>query len=162
MTEELKDFCKAQLNRLRHLDGFPKHREAVADYVCALMEARSPERVRATVDEFVQAEPIDHKCPTAAMLRRTAYDKREIQETTTKHCQICDGIGVVTVWKLITYRGNSFVMEKSEALPDVRNNEQASAFAQMLADHYAENPKLASQTVLSAAKDCSCRKVSAA
>jgi hypothetical protein len=155
MADELKEFCKEQLKRFSHLDGYPKEKLAIQDYLNALMVAASTERIRVTVDEFIQAEPIDRRCPTAAMIRKVAYDKQEIDEKRTRKCPQCDGTGMVTVWRLVTYRGYSWVVEKSEELD--MDWEQARQFGIDLQAARDKDKSLARQAVLSAAKDCSCR-----
>lgn len=77
-------------------------------------------------------------------------------------CEICGGSGSVTGWHLVTYRGNSFTIQKSELIRDVLDPIAADLFMVGLAAHMAANPDAPRQTVLSAAKRCSCIPAKAA
>lgn len=81
----------------------------------------------------------------------TVAHQEHAYETAPK-CQLCDGNKFVTVWRLVTYRGNSYSIEKSEALP-CKNYEEAMVFAKKI----AANPGSVRQVVNSAAKGCACR-----
>jgi hypothetical protein len=150
--DDLKETAKSQLKRLAHLQGFPKHTEAIADYISALCVAKIPDRVKAVVDAFV-TDTETTQCPTAAMIRRVAYDKTEADTERQRDCLFCGGAGFTTNWYLVTYIGKSFTMKKSEKLTS--NYEEAMAFARKIAAQPLGNDN---QDVISAAKECVCRK----
>lgn len=78
-------------------------------------------------------------------------------------CPICYGQMFVTIWMLVTYRGNSFEIEKSERLsfPGAKTQAdeayEAMEFDKKLVKAQIENPGLTRQAVMSAAKACICR-----
>lgn len=78
-------------------------------------------------------------------------------------CSICHGMMFVTVWMLVTYRGNSFEIAKAERLSfpgcatQADEAYEAMEFDKKLADKQRENPGLTRQVVMSAAKPCVCR-----
>ena len=85
--------------------------------------------------------------PTRSQIRATADSVPvTIKPSSRPICRACDGAGFISVWKLVTYKGNSFNIERSEALPEY-NYEMAMEFARKLPDN---------QTVLSAARACAC------
>ena len=149
--EELKDVCKSQLKRLAHLDGFPKHSEAIADYLAALAVAKSPDRVQRVVAAFTGDAELQ-RCPTAAQVRKIAYDLLEAEVQQQRGCESCGGSGFVTLYKLVTYHGKSMQMKYSEPVPE----SEWRALAERIA---AEPIGTDRQQVLSAAKECQCRKV---
>lgn len=152
MADELKAFAKSQLKRLTHLQGFPKHSEAIADYIAALEVAKTPDRIRSVVDAFV-GDAESTQCPTAAMIRRMAYDKAEADTERRRGCSLCDGTGFSTIWYIVTYQGKSFVIKKSERIPG--GYEDAMRLARVLSEPLAGADR---QQVITAAKDCQCRK----
>jgi hypothetical protein len=150
MMDDLKDVCKSQLKRLAHLDGFPKHSEAIADYLSALAVAKSADRVQRVVGAFTGDSELT-RCPTAAQIRKIAYDLLEAEVQQQRGCEACGGSGYVTIYKLVTYHGKSMQMKYSEPVPESE--------WRALAEKIAVDPLGADrQQVLSAAKECACRK----
>jgi len=150
MSEDLKEVCKSQLKRLAHLDGFPKHSEAIADYLSALAVARDVNRVRRVLDVFT-SDAESTRCPTAAMVRKVAYEIVESEVQQQKGCGACGGSGFMTVYRLVTYHGKSFQIKRTEAVDEPQWKE--------LAERIATEPVGADrQQVLSTAKECECRK----
>ncbi len=147
--DDLKDVCKSQLKRLAHLDGFPKHTEAIADYLSALAVAKSADRVKRVLDVFA-GDAESTRCPTAAQVRKIAYELTEAEVQQQRGCELCAGSGFVTVYRLITYHGKSFQIKRTESVPESEWN----AFAEKLAAHPLGTDR---QQVLSAAKACACR-----
>jgi len=148
--EELKDVCKSQIKRLAHLDGFPKHSEAIADYLSALAVAKSTDRVERVVSVFTGDAELT-RCPTAAQIRKIAYELLESEVQQQRGCEACGGSGFVSGYRLVTYHGKSFQIKRSEA---VQEDEWRS-----LAERIAAKPVGADrQQVLSVAKECTCRK----
>lgn len=72
-------------------------------------------------------------------------------------CALCDGNRFVTVWRLVTYHGNSMKIKHSEKLDCPRGYEDAMLFAKKI----AANPGTERQAVLSAAASCSCSAMGA-
>lgn len=155
MADEFRDHCKSELTRLAHLDGFPREKKALTDYVMALMVAGSKDRAIAVIDEFVQAEPIDRRCPTAAQIRRVAYDKQERQESATKRCPACAGTGFQTQYYLATYAGGQL-----RGVQRIADYETSLAVNETLRTAYASpTPPTMAQQVISAARECGCHNV---
>ena len=156
----LKDHAMDQLKRLMHVRGFPKERAAIEDYLMALMMMQTFEGVTRLMDELAQTEWIDF--PQAAMIRRLAYDRTENLRRQKRQCRECGGSGFKTVWFLITYHGKSLSPKKHELLVQVGNQEEADEFSRKVKAFLDANPKADQQMVVSAAEDCSCRKLGAA
>lgn len=151
-TNDLESHSKAQLGRIAHLQGFPTEAVAVRDYVAALCAAGTQQAITAMMDDLVGEDWA--RCPTAASIRTMAYDRAQARQEATKACPVCQGVGAITVWRLVTFRGNSFAVAKVEALP--ADFEGMRGFAEKLAAAREANPKLPNQMVLTAAKACVC------
>lgn len=96
--DQLEAHAKAQLSRLAHLQGFPKEREAIRDYIVALCVVRTPQAITALMDDVV-GDSIS-RCVTAAEMRRMAYERVEKKApvdnpiTYGPFCSKCHGFGV--------------------------------------------------------------------
>lgn len=147
-------FAKGQLARLSQFEGFPaKWPEALKELTMALMVCESEEIAARVVDEFISGAGAGAKCPYPADLRRACYDENAKRQKKRHHCVYCGGNGFVTRWYLLTYRGKSFEIQKSELLEDITDQAEAYALAQQLADgHFT-----AHQSIVSAADACKCR-----
>jgi len=144
-----------QIERFTGLDYWPRGEDQKAarkELRLAAEVAESCEILKAVVDDWMVSQT---QCPKPADLRRMIYDKNSERKEQLSHCRFCGGNGSITVWRLITYKGNSFTIDKSERL-DVATQEEANAFAERI----AQSPGTAHQAVLSAAELCSCRKPS--
>ncbi len=150
MKTELDKQIESQLKRLAHLEGFPKHAEGIRDYIAALAIAKSGERAQRVVEVFTGDAELN-RCPTAAQLRMVAYDTLNREETQQRGCLTCAGSGFITVYRLVTYHGKSFQMKHSEPVPE----SEWRALAEKIAAEPLGDDK---QQVISAAKECSCRK----
>lgn len=147
---DFEKHIKRQLLRLSHLLGYPTESVALRDYIAALSTAGDEKAATRVVDRLVGEEL--ERCPTSATIRRIAYDLREGQNTRQAQCSFCGGSGWLTTWKLVTYVGKSFKVRRSETVPGDEARELAERIAaQSLGDDH--------QQVLSAAAECSCRKV---
>mgnify|MGYP001165934442 CR=1 FL=1 len=143
-----------QLERLTGLDFFPREAPAKKELLLAIQDAVNEAVAAQVISDWLRESSA---CPKPAELRRAVNAAQESLLEQRRECQTCGGQGAVTVWRLVTYRGNSFTVHKTEALPDVNDNEAAQKFSRMLAERYAEHTGLNRQTVLSAAKSCACR-----
>ena len=143
-----------QLERLSGLDFFPREAPAKKELRLAI-ECAITEQIAASVVSEWLAE--SNTCPKPAEIRRLINSRQEDIREQRRNCPECDGTGFVTVWKLLTYNGNSYNVRRSETLPQIQRQEQANAF---LAD-MARSPTNLNQTVLTAAKPCQCRTAGA-
>jgi len=153
MTTGPKDFekhIKTQLLRLSHLLGYPTESIALRDYIAALTVAQTEERATRVVAAFI-GDSETTRCPTAAQIRGLAYDMRSAEETRRRDCENCGGSGFITVYRLVTYHGKSHQMKHSEPVPE----SEWRALAEKIAAEPLGDDR---QQVLSAAKECSCRK----
>jgi hypothetical protein len=142
-----------QIERLSGLDYWPRgedNKPGRKELRLAAEVAESCEVLKAVVDDWVASQT---QCPKPAELRRLIYDKNSQRKEQLSRCRGCGGNGAITVWRLVTYKGNSFVVEKSERI-DVHSQEEANEFLANLA-RVATTVK---QTVLTAAETCYCRK----
>jgi hypothetical protein len=153
MEKELEQHIKTELLRIKHWLGFPTERTAMRDYVSALGVCPSPQSITRLMDEVVQIEWAHF--PSAAALRQMAYVEKEKVIQKRANCPICEGVGYVTIWQIVTFIGeNSLAFRRIEDIPDIPNEEQAYAFQRkMLATPCTEN-----QIVRSAARKCQCHK----
>lgn len=149
-----KKFAATEIERLVGLKFFPTTTAARKELIVAAQSAPSEAVLSLIVGEWAQHST---DAPKPAELRRQLHEKAQANEERRKKCDICNGEGVVTVWKLVTYMGQSFTMKTASTLKDITTNEQAQEFSRKLAEHIAANPKAERQTVLTAAKNCICR-----
>ena len=149
-----KTTAARQLERLSGLDFFPREAPAKKELLLAMQDAVSEAVAAQVASDWLRESSA---CPKPSELRRAINAAQESLLEQRRECQTCGGQGAVTVWRLVTYRGHSFVVEKTEALPGVTDNEDAQKFSRMLAERYSQHPELKRQTVLSAAKSCPCR-----
>lgn len=152
----LRDVCLEQMGRLNKTLGYPDNKLAMNDYCAALEVMETFEGVRGLIDDLTRTDLI--RMPTAANIRSMAYDRMKETITRRRECSLCDGTGVQTVWLLQTYAGKSFSMKGRAYLREITSQEQADAFARNLQKFLDENPEADRQQVLSAAKECGCRK----
>ena len=152
----LREVAVEQLHRLSKTRGFPDNRLAIADYCAALEVMETFEGIRDLMDDLVRTEWIS--MPSAATIRGMAYERMKETIARRRACDLCDGSGVQTVWLLQTYAGKSFSMKARQYLPQITTQEEANNFARDLQKFLDENPEADRQQVLSAAKECSCRK----
>lgn len=147
---DFEKHIKRQLLRVSHLLGYPTESVALRDYVAALSTAGDEKAATRVMDQLVGEEL--ERCPSPATIRRIAYDLRQGQHTRQAQCYTCDGAGYVTIWKLVTYVGKSFKIRHAEIIPVG----QARELAERIAAHPIGDDN---QQVLSAAKECECRKM---
>jgi hypothetical protein len=150
VKSEFERHVESQLKRLSHLVGFPTAPEGLRDYCAALAVAKTSERVQRVVAAFVGDAEMQ-RCPTAAQLRGLAYDLLQADGENERRCGVCGGAGAITAWKLVTYHGKSTQIKHVEGVleRDARSLAERLAAAPIGADR---------QMVLSAAKECECRK----
>lgn len=141
-----------QLERLAGLDFFPRDAPAKKELRLAIECALTEALAAAVVSDWLAESNI---CPKPAEIRRMINSKQEQALEQRRNCPKCEGVGAITVWKLITYNGNSLSIRRSELLPGIHTQEQANGFIEQL---QAAKTNL-NQTVLSAAKMCECRKM---
>lgn len=132
------------LQRLAALDWYPKdNRHGINDLVSVLRTARTDAIAIDSVNVWIDDQP---RCPRPSELRTLIESKNVGYDSQKAKCPNCDGCGFITVWQLVTYKGNSFLIDKREDLPGL-DYASAMEFAAKLPDH---------QTVLSAARPCEC------
>lgn len=148
---DIEKHAKDQLSRVSHLPGFPEAPLAVRDYIVVLCKMGTLEGITRLMDEIVAAEW--EKCPTAHQLATIGHNLRESTKQKRAACRRCDGTGVLTIWKLVTYIGNTFSIKKAERLDTDYEG------AMDLARRIAERPGTERQVVLSAAEACGCGRV---
>lgn len=152
----LREHCLAQLGRIMHYGGFPKNEKAaIADYVNALLVAGTREGVTRVLDDITGQ--VWEWCPSAAVLRGKAYDSQVSANEQRRKCGNCGGAGAITIFYLATYEGKSWAaIRKVERL---RDYEHSISVRDSLAEAYASpHPPTVNQQVISAAKECECRK----
>jgi len=157
----IEDHAKNQLMRFAHLPGFPTTKEAMRDYVEALKILPQEQAITSLIDDLVNDLRTREglcRCPTAADIRRAAYERMESAETAKRACALCSGSGFLTIWKLVTYKGKSLVVENSEVLEGVDTEEKAKPFYEKLKAFQRVNPQGNNQTIMTAGKLCECRK----
>lgn len=159
-TLTLDQTATEQLKRIAHLPGFPREPVAIADYKAALCSLGEPGSIERLMDDVTHQDAMrgdSPRAPTASELWRLAFDRKERQQRSLKNCDLCDGQGVVTVWKLVTYFGRTFKIKNTETLHDVHGQEQANERIKNLMAWLEQNPQPDNQTILTAAKRCACR-----
>ncbi len=144
-----------QLERLAGLDYFPKEAPAKKELRLAIECALTEQIANSVVSDWLAES---NNCPKPSEIRRLINARQEAIIEQRRNCPICDGVGFVTIWKLITYRGKSFVIERAETLHHITRQEQANAFMEQMR---SGPPTNLNQTVLSAAQVCQCRAVRA-
>ena len=154
----LREIVVEQLHRLSKTRGFPDNKLAIQDYCNALEVMETFEGVRSLMDDLVRTEWIS--MPSAATVRSMAYERMKETLARRRACELCDGVGVQTIWKLVTYQGKSYTVKNSERIP-VNSQEAANDFARDVEVFLDVNPSADRQQVLSAAKSCECRRVTA-
>lgn len=156
-----------QIERLKGLNFFPTEAPALKELRLAAECAASEAILVAAVGSWLgdtssvrkdSGELASTSCPKPAELRRILYGLNEQHNESLTKCRKCGGAGANTVWRLVTYKGAGNGIERSEAIPDARNNEMAMAFARQVADYQRENPNALRQMVVSAAELCECRR----
>lgn len=148
---------KIHLTRLMGLNFFPTEKRAQAELLRALCSSATTDICKRAVDSWLN-ESSDR--PTPADLYRMIETANGLYQDTLSKCTICSGKGVVTVWELVTYRGKSFDILTAKTLPDVQSQEEANKFIAGLMIFEGANPDAPRQTVISAAKLCSCTRPS--
>lgn len=153
----LKEHCVEQLGRLKNTLGFPEGRLAIQDYCNALAVMETFEGVTALMDDLTRTELI--RMPQAATVRAMANDRMASVLASRRACLRCGGSGWVTVFYLASYHGRNWAtMEKAER---IRLGDYASEYeASVAVRNTLERPNVANvlQQVISAAKECDCRK----
>lgn len=138
-----KAFAKAQVARLSQLDGFPREAPAVGELVLALMVCKTDSTAMQVVTEIIDNAQGGSRCPYPADIRRMVYDRQA--EGEKRKCEACGGSGWLTVYRLVTYKGKSLVIEHSEALD--LDFEERLKFQKRLPEN---------QAILSGAVACAC------
>lgn len=143
-----------QIKRMAGLNFFPREDESVKELRLALETARSEAIAERVVTDWVG---IESDAPKPAQLRSLVHEQNEKQQQREKKCERCSGCGWLTAWYLVTYKGNSFMIAKSERLDFTpgKENEESLEFSRRLENVEQNKPY---QTVLTAAVPCSCRK----
>jgi hypothetical protein len=148
-----------QLQRMSGLDFFPKGKDqaaALRELRLALEEAATVEIVRAVVDDVMAYAT---EAPKPAHLRRAIYDSNNRTEKTVRDCDLCGGSGNEIIYELVTHFGHSFAIRKREVMPDM-NDEKARALSATLP--WVDGPGPGdNQQIVTSAKPCQCRRVSA-
>jgi len=147
----LREVCIEQMQRLNKTLGYPDNKLAMNDYCAALEVMETFEGVRGLMDDLTRTDLI--RMPSAAAIRTMAYDRMRETLAQRASCEHCGGSGVVSGWYLLTYHGKSMQMRSSVFVS--QDWDQAKALAEKIA---AEPLGADRQQVLSAAKECQCRK----
>tara|TARA_R110000868_G_scaffold15580_2_gene70876 strand:- start:507 stop:974 length:468 start_codon:yes stop_codon:yes gene_type:complete len=145
-------FATEQLRRLQGLSFFPTEAPAVRELRLSIEAAASDAIAVRVVGRWLE-ESTD--APKPAQLRNLLYAENELHRETVGKCVVCGGVGAVTVWKLVTYRGNSFTVQAAKTL-ECKDYEEAMDYTRRLVAWQEENPSANQQTVLSAAERCGC------
>ena len=140
----------AQIQRLSGLNFFPKEAAAQKELRLALEPALSEAIAASVIDDWLSTAT---ECPKPSELRRLTYDKQQGIVEQRRNCTVCEGVGFVTNWYIVTYHGKYFVIKKSEMIQG--GYEDAMRLARVLAEPLAGDDR---QQVISAAKDCRCKK----
>lgn len=152
---DIEKEAKEQLKRISHLPGFPKEALAIRDYIAAVCSLGDAGEVESLISDIVLGDW--QRSPTAREIRTMAHSRAEQKRQNTASCSKCEGVGVVTVWKLVTYFGRTFKIKNTETLHDVHSQEQANERIKNLMAWLEQNPQPDNQTILTAAKRCACR-----
>jgi hypothetical protein len=143
ITEKL---AKEQIARLGQLDGFPREQPAaIRELIAALMVCQTDALAIGLIDDIIRNVGAGQRCPFPADLRRTAYERQETKAPKYKPCERCGGGGWLTVWRIVTYKGKSFHILRSEPLE--MDQEERMAFGAQLGEN---------QDILSGAAPCDC------
>lgn len=149
-----KKELRIQLGRLRSLNYFPAAgTDQEKELELALKSCRNEFMLAAVVNEWVQSQT---ERPTPADLYRLIQEHKDAADKLTQKpkCQTCSGSRWVEVWFLVTFRGNSEIVKKSERLlPESQNPIAAMAFARSIENQ----PGSDHQTILSGAVACACQ-----
>ena len=143
-------FATDQVARMMGLDYFPSEPKVQKELIEALRWAKTDVIAVATINDWISQES---RRPTPADIRRivAAHNERWerlLEDSGRPKCSVCGGSGMTVHDFLITYRGKSLSIERSENI-DHLNFEQISEFRKKLPEH---------QTILSGARDCyNCR-----
>ena len=148
-----RKFAQDQISRMIGLDYFPSEQKAQKELLDALMWAKTDAIAVATINEWMtdsSRRPTPHDIRRIVSEHNERYE-RQLEESGRPKCLICGGCGMTTHHFLVTYRGKSFGIEKSENI-DHLSFEEITEFRKKLPDH---------QTILSGARNCfNCRRAS--
>jgi hypothetical protein len=144
--------AKKQTDRLQSLDKWllsPENAAVHAELLRMINTAESDQIGVCVINEILEESA---KLPTPAQLRRRIAEANFAASRVRRGCALCDGVGFKTVWQLITYKSESYLIKRREDLPDIENQEQADTFQRAM----LERPGTDTQIVLSAARRCPC------
>jgi len=140
-----------QLQRLSGLDFFPKEKPAQKELRLAIEVANTEGIAERIISDWLR---YNTGSPKPSELRRLFYDENERHKQHLAECGECGGSGYITIHKLVTYYGKSFRIKRAETIGSDERGIAERIASQPLGDDH--------QQVLSAAMECSCRKVVAA
>lgn len=150
-----KTFAAVQVQRMIGLNFFPTDSAGQKELIRVSQEADTQELLASVISKWLDSST---DRPTPYDLRHAISEANMGHRERQRKCPSCDGMGVTTIWMLVTYAGQGgFKIDRSERVPDVFNQEQANdAIRRLMAWHEANagNPR---QTIVSAAKRCECR-----
>lgn len=134
-----------QVERLAQMFGYPRNEpRALKELHLALMSAKSVALADSVINGILSLATADSRCPMPGDLRRLVWDRQGDTSGGAK-CEQCNGDGWITVYRLVTYKGRSLTIEKSEPLN--LNFEEMIAFRKKLPEN---------QEILSGSVPCSC------
>ena len=138
------DELRYQIARIGGLKNFPREVVAVRELIRVLALCDNRAHVFRVIDDLAESAT---ECPSPARLRALIFEKKSAAKR--NHCPLCAGQGQRSVPLLVTYQSGSFTTEAEQPLPDL-SWEDAAEFTAKLPP---------SQTVLSVAIPCNCRRV---
>lgn len=151
-----KRYATEQVRRFLSYDKWLfsiENKPILDEMVNAAMVATSEGICFGVIDEWVTRQD---KMPTPAALRRLMYEENAKYTERKQSCPHCGGTGFVTIFSLVTYRGQSLAAVRNERLMEIQTHEQAAKFGDEIAAAAQMNPTAAKQAVLSGAAPCTC------
>ena len=142
-----------QVERMSGLDFFPRGKDqspALKELRLALQSAANARIAEQAVTDILG---YCTESPKPAQLRSVIWELNEKLAKRVSDCTICGGSGSETVWVLITYRGRSLTVERSEIMPNM-TQDRAMQLAKKL--EWDDGPGN-NQQIVAAARVCRCR-----
>lgn len=144
-----------QLERLSGLDYFPKDKPARRELMLAMQCAITEDIAAQVVSDWLSESG---ECPKPADLRRNIYSRQEGLLEQRRKCPACNGAGFTTCYYLATYHGMSW--GQLRGVERIADFETSLRVTETLRVAYASpTPPTMAQQVISAARECGCRKV---
>lgn len=144
--------AKKELMRMSGLAFFPSDQSAGKELLESIKSAHSTEIARRAVSDWIAEQ---REAPKPSEMRRLISGLNQSALEKRKKCPACSGTGSLTAYYRIWYRENSFQIEKREFLfyaPECGGPKDGPEQALALATQITS----ADETILTAAKRCSC------